>query len=354
MKHAPALALLSAALFGLAAPFAKLLLGNIEAWLLAGLLYLGAGLGLGLYRLLRRLSRQRRQEPHLSRADLPWLAAAIFAGGIAAPVLLMFGLKLTSAAGGSLLLNLEGVATLAAAGLIFREHIGARLCLGAAFIITGALALSWQGGGFSMDGGALLIAAACIAWGLDNNLTRHISAADPVQITMLRGLIAGIVNVSIGLAGGALLPPASILAGALVTGLLGYGVSLALFVMALRHLGTARTGAYFSTAPFLGALAAIPLLGEAITLQLLIAGALMGIGVWLSLTERHLHTHAHEVLEHTHTHAHDEHHDHVHNDASDTPHTHTHAHAPLNHAHAHWPDLHHRHGHSPDKPAVDS
>lgn len=345
------LALLSAALFGLATPFAKLLLGPVEAWLLAGLLYLGAGAGLGAYALLRRLSGQAKREAPLTRNDLPWLAGAILAGGVAAPVLLMFGLNLTSASSGSLLLNLEAIATVAIAALVFREHVGARLLLGAGLIIAGAMVLSWQGSFITLDGGAILIAGACIAWGIDNNLTRHISSADPVQITMLRGLIAGTVNVTIGLADGASLPEAATLAGALFTGLLGYGISLVLFVMALARLGTARTGAYFSTAPFLGAIAAIVLLGDPVTPQLLLASAMMGIGAWLGLSENHHHAHDHEALEHSHRHAHDEHHQHAHEPGGPPgePHTHAHRHTPLIHAHAHWPDLHHRHGHEEQK-----
>lgn len=341
------MALASAALFGLATPFAKLFLEGIQAWLLAGLLYLGAGIGLGLFILLRRAGGQGPRETPLARADLPWLAAAIGAGGLAAPVLLMFGLNMTSASTGSLLLNLEAIATIGIAALIFREHAGLRLLLGAVLILAGAVALSWHGDFFTLDYGAILISAACIAWGIDNNLTRRISGADPVQITMLRGLIAGVVNVSIGLAGGATFPEPVILAGALLTGFLGYGVSLVLFVMSLQRLGTARTGAYFATAPFIGALAAIPLLSDPVTPQFLIAGALMGLGVWLSLTEHHQHVHAHEALEHSHRHSHDPHHQHRHpDDAPETAsHTHPHRHEPLTHSHPHWPDLHHRHGH---------
>ena len=340
-------ALFSAALFGLATPFAKMLLGGVEAWLLAGLLYLGAGLGLGLYTLFHRLGGNSPSGAPLGRAEMPWLAGAIVAGGIIAPVLLMTGLRMTSATSGSLLLNLEAIATVAIAALVFREHTGGRLLLGAALIIGGAVVLSWQGGDFSLNGGAFLIVCACIAWGIDNNLTRRISGADPVQITMLRGLVAGSVNVMIGLAGGAVLPSPVILAGAMVTGFLGYGVSLALFVVSLQRLGTARTGAYFSAAPFIGAAAAIPLLSDPVTPQILIAGLLMGIGVWLSLTENHHHAHAHESLEHSHMHTHDDHHQHPHSEDKQQlkAHSHSHIHEPLIHAHGHWPDLHHRHGH---------
>ncbi|MFZ5914888.1 MAG: EamA family transporter [Pseudomonadota bacterium] len=341
------IALLSATLFGLATPFSKLWLENLDPWLLAGLLYLGAGTGLGAQALLRRLRGRPEQESRLVRADLPWLAAAIFMGGMAAPVLLMLGLALTSGAGGSLLLNLESIATIAIAAMVFREHVGLRIVAGAVLIIAGALALSWRGDAFIPDAGALLILAACVAWGIDNNLTRRISAADPTQITMLRGLIAGSVNTGLALGMGAGLPAAEPLAAVFLTGWLGYGVSLVLFVMALRELGTARAIAYFSVSPFIGAAAAIPLLGDAVTAQLLLSGALMGAGVWLSLSEQHHHVHTHEALVHSHRHNHDDHHQHTHGEEvpHGEPHSHTHRHEPLTHAHPHWPDLHHRHGH---------
>jgi len=343
----PAIALIAAGLFGIATPVSKLLLGVVDAWLLAGLLYLGAGVGLGLLRLIRH-----PKETPLARADLGWLMAAIVCGGIVAPVLLMLGLKLTPASNGSLLLNLEVIATISIASLIFREHVGARLLLGTAFIVAGAVALSWQDGAFTLDMGTVLIAGSCIAWGIDNNLTRKVSAADPVQITMLRGLAAGAVNVAIGLLFGAALPDAPIIAGALLTGLLGYGISLVLFIVALRHLGAARTGAYFSTAPFLGAIASILLLGDPVTAQLLTAGALMAIGVWLNISELHQHAHTHEEMSHNHWHRHDAHHQHAHatDDPPFEPHSHAHQHQALSHSHAHWPDLHHRHRHEEQNP----
>jgi drug/metabolite transporter (DMT)-like permease len=346
-RTAPAIALLSAALFGLSTPVAKLLLGEVDAWLLAGLLYLGSGVGLGIWWAIGRVSRSARAEAPLARGDLPWLAAAILAGGVAGPVLLMLGLEATPASSASLLLNLEGLATMAIAWVVFRENVDRRLLAGAAAILAGACVLSWQGGAFALDRGMLLIAGACLAWGIDNNLTRKVSAADPVEVAMIRGLAAGAVNVAVGLARGGDWPDALPLAGSLATGFLGYGVSLALFVLALRHLGTARTGAYFATAPFVGAAAAIPLAGDAVTGQFAAAGILMAVGVWLHLAERHHHEHAHEPMEHSHRHVHDEHHrhDHTHADPPGEPHTHVHRHGRLVHAHAHWPDLHHRHGH---------
>ena len=342
------IALASAALFGASAPFAKLLLGTVDPWLLAGLLYLGSGIGLGLVQLARRPLGIGVAEAPLRRSDMPWLALVVLAGGVIGPVLLMFGLARTSAANAALLLNLEGLATMAIAWAVFRENVDRRILLGAFAILAGAVLLSWQGGPAGVGWGALLIAGACVAWGIDNNLTRKLSGADPVQIAMLKGLAAGAVNLGLALSRGVVLPaPATALAAGLI-GFLGYGVSLTLFVLALRHLGTARTGAYFSTAPFIGGALAVVLFGEPITARLLGAAVLMAIGLYLHLVERHDHEHAHEEMAHEHAHVHDEHHQHAHapDDPPGEPHVHVHRHARLVHRHAHYPDLHHRHEHA--------
>ena len=342
-----ALALLSAILFGASTPFAKLLLGAVDPWMMAGLLYLGAGAGLAAVHASRASLRLRAAEAPLRRSDLPWLGLVILTGGVGGPLLLMLGLARTSAASASLLLNLEGLATMAIAWLAFRENVDRRLLVGAAAILAGAATLSWQGSA-SLDTGAVLIAGACLCWGLDNNLTRKLSSADPVQIAMLKGLVAGAVNLALALAQGAVIPPIGIVLAAGVVGFLGYGVSLVLFVLGLRHLGTARTGAYFSLAPFVGATVAVLMLGEPASARLLIAAVLMGIGLWLHLSERHDHEHRHEAMEHEHRHSHDEHHRHEHgpDDPPGEPHTHWHRHEPMVHRHAHYPDLHHRHEHS--------
>jgi drug/metabolite transporter (DMT)-like permease len=271
----------------------------------------------------------------------------ILFGGVLGPVLLMLGLARTEAAAASLLLNLEGLATMAIAWIVFRESVDRRLLAGAFAILAGATLLSWQGGTAGIGWGALLIAGACLAWGIDNNLTRKLSAADPVQIAMLKGLVAGAVNLALALAHGATLPDAGTAAAAGAVGFVGYGVSLVMFVLALRHLGAARTGAYFSTAPFIGAALAVAMFGEAVTANLVAAALLMALGVYLHLTERHEHEHRHEATEHEHRHVHDAHHRHAHaaNDPPDEPHAHRHRHAPLRHKHPHYPDLHHRHEH---------
>ena len=313
MRLAPGIvyALLAAVLFGASTPLAKLLLGAVPPALLAGLLYIGAGAGLGTFRLLR--PGAGGNEAPLGRADLPWLAGSVLAGGVAGPLLLMLGLARIDAAAAALLLNLEAVFTLAIAWLALGEGTDRRIVLGAGAILAGAGLLSWSGGPLAGPGwGSLAIAGACLAWAIDNNLTRRLAAADPVALTIVKGLVAGSVNLLIGLLAGAAWPGLAVIAAALAVGLAGYGVSLVLFILALRHLGTARTGAYFSTAPFIGAFLAVLLLGEPATPLLAAAGALMAIGLWLHLSERHAHGHVHERLSHAHRHVHDPHHRHAH------------------------------------------
>jgi drug/metabolite transporter (DMT)-like permease len=338
-------ALGAAALFGASTPLAKLLVGEMAPLVLAGLLYLGSGIGLLAWFFLRGSGRRSL---NLSSGDLPWLAAAIAAGGIVGPALLMFGLARAEGATASLLLNLEAVFTASLAWLVFRENVDRGVFLGMMAIVAGGVVLSWgempRAGGLA---GVLLVAAACLAWAIDNNLTRRISGGDAVAIAGLKGLVAGTVNLLLGLGQGAVLPQAGALASAAVVGLLGYGISLVLFVVALRHLGAARTGAYFSVAPFFGAGLAILLLRESPQRTFWVAAALMATGLWLHLRERHAHVHRHEPLTHTHEHVHDEHHHHEHASRSDPgePHTHEHRHGRLTHSHPHYPDLHHRHDH---------
>jgi drug/metabolite transporter (DMT)-like permease len=347
-QSAAALALGSAILFGASTPLAKWLLGDgLSPLMLAGIFYLGSGLGLSCVRALRIGLKVPSSEAPLRRSDGLRLAAAVLLGGALAPALLMTGLKNTGAAAAALLLNLEGVATMSIAWLVFRENVNGRLLGGALAIIAGAVALSWNGGTTTAGTGGLFIVAACLAWGMDNNLTRGLSAADPVQITLIKGLSAGSVNLTLALWAGAALPPwkETLAAGAI--GFFGYGVSLVLFVRALRHLGAARTSAYFSTAPFIGALIAVLFFSEPFTLALAAAAVLMAAGVYLHLEESHHHDHSHDEMEHEHRHEHDAHHRHQHgaSDPGGEPHTHRHRHAPMIHSHPHYPDLHHRHDH---------
>lgn len=277
-------ALAAAALFGASTPLAKALLRDVSPALLAGLLYLGSGVGLALIRLLRD---RGWRAPALTGAAWRWLLLAIVCGGVLGPLLLMLGLARTPASTASLLLNLEAVLTAGLAWLVFRESANRRIVLGFALIVAGALLLALPGAAqrLGLGGGALLIGGACLCWALDNNFTCKVSASDALFIAGLKGLVAGVVNTAIAFALGARLPTWPIAGAAMGVGLLGYGISLVLFVLALRGVGSARTGAYFSTAPFIGAAIAIGVFGEPSAWTFWAAAALMGLGVWLHLTE---------------------------------------------------------------------
>jgi len=339
-------ALGAAALFGASTPFAKLLTGDMPPVLLAGLLYIGSGLGLTLARLVR----DRGLKPSgLPKNEWPWLLGAIFFGGVLGPVALMAGLVSTSGSTASLLLNLEAVLTAVIAWVVFRENADRRIMLGMLAIVAGGVALGWQtdAGAQSSVLGPVLVSFACLCWAIDNNLTRKVSASDALFIASIKGVIAGSVNTVLAISMGAVMPNFATLSSTMGVGFLGYGISLVLFVLALRGLGTARTGAYFSTAPFIGAAVALLVFSEARSLAFWIAAALMGLGVWLHLTEHHAHEHEHEVLEHAHEHIHDEHHQHEHSSGKDSSgkHSHLHTHLSMRHSHPHYPDIHHRHAH---------
>lgn len=342
-------ALLAAGLFGASTPLSKLLLEHTSPWLLASLLYLGSGVGLFLLRQIRGAA-----PVSLAPGERRWLAGAIACGGILAPVLLMTGLASMPASSAALLLNAEGVFTALLAWFAFQENFDRRIALGMVAIVAGAVVLSWPAQGqlqLSTLWPSLAVLGACLAWGLDNNLTRKVSLTDASWVAMTKGLAAGLTNLALAVGTGAAWPGTASILGAAVVGFLSYGASLTLFVVALRHLGTARTGAYFSIAPFFGAVLAIGLLHEPLTPALLMGGALMAVGLVLHLTEHHEHQHTHEEIEHDHEHVHDEsdlnHHDHQHDPPvpPGTRHTHRHVHARLTHTHAHYPDIHHQHEH---------
>lgn len=339
-------ALAAAALFGASTPFAKLLAGEIPPMLLAGLLYLGSGLGLSIVRLIRD---HGWKASGLTAGEWLWFLGAIVFGGILGPTALMVGLVYIPASTASLLLNLEAVLTAIIAWVIFRENTDRRIVFGMVCIIAGGVVLSWpsDSAGAANWLGPLAVAFACLCWAIDNNLTRNVSASDAFFIASIKGVVAGSVNTTLAFLIGANLPDASTISGAMLVGLLGYGFSLVFFVLALRGLGTARTGAYFSTAPFIGAGISLALFSESPTASFWIAAALMGWGVWLHLTEKHEHEHTHEPMEHSHFHSHDEHHQHLHDFEWDPsrPHTHRHVHQAITHKHPHFPDIHHRHKH---------
>lgn len=339
-------ALAAAALFGASTPFAKALVGNVPPLLLAGILYLGSGVGLAAF----RLARDRGWKPSgMSPAEWPWFGLAILFGGILGPALLMFGLMRASASTASLLLNLESVLSAAIAWVVFKENADRRIVLGMVAIVAGGVVLSWDGALAAEQGwlGPMAIALACLCWALDNNFTRKVSATDALFIAGVKGGVAGACNIALALLAGATLPGAGILAAAMAVGLLGYGVSLVLFVHGLRGLGAARTGAYFSVAPFVGAAIAITFFGDETRIAFWIASALMALGVWLHLSESHEHEHVHEPLEHAHSHVHDAHHQHEHpgDIEAGQAHDHRHRHERLSHRHPHFPDIHHQHPH---------
>ncbi len=350
--HRAALPALGAAiLFGASTPFAKQLIGDgittSSPFLLAGLLYLGSGVGLALIRLVRDRGWKSVDLPH---HEWPWLLGAIVFGGVLGPLLLMVGLSHTTAATASLFLNLESVLTAVLAWLVFRENTDRRIVLGMVLIVAGGAVLAWPGSDTSAVGigiGPLALAGACLAWAIDNNFTRKVSASDALFIAGSKGLVAGCVNTGLGLALGAVMPEATLLSTAMLIGFLGYGLSLVLFVVALRGLGAARTGAYFSTAPFVGAALSIAVFGEPTGVIFWIATALMAAGVGMHLTEHHSHDHEHTEMSHGHNHRHDEHHQHTHDFEWNgvEPHTHAHQHQKLHHHHAHFPDVHHQHSH---------
>ncbi|MBF8179152.1 DMT family transporter [Herminiimonas contaminans] len=343
-------ALLAATLFGASTPFSKILVGQMAPVMLAGLLYLGSGLGLLAWYSLRFLisGGKKTSGDRLTKSDLPWLGGAILTGGIAGPVLLMIGLTLTPASSASLLLNIEGVLTALLAWFVFKENFDRRIFAGMILIVMAGVLLSLGGDSkLEVPWGALAIVAACLCWAIDNNLTRKVSASDAVQIAGIKGLVAGSVNLSIALALGYSIPDTPTIFSASVIGFCGYGLSLVMFVLALRHLGTARTGAYFSAAPFVGAVVSLLILGETPNTVFWIAAALMGAGIWLHVTETHGHEHTHLPLSHAHAHRHDAHHQHEHDFPWDgkEPHVHPHEHETLTHSHEHFPDINHRHKH---------
>jgi drug/metabolite transporter (DMT)-like permease len=346
MKSGIACALAAAALFGASTPFARALIGEMDPLWLAGLLYAGSGAGLSLALVLTHRRGRQRVAP-IPSSDRRWLAAAVAAGGILAPILFAFGLRATAGATASLLLNLETVFTVAIAWFVFREHRSVRVVIGMALIVLACAILAGSDSTAGVDRGALLIALACLGWAVDNNLTRRVAGNDAILVAAVKGVAGGVINVGLAM----LLapdPPSALPAfGASVVGVLGYGVSLVFFIVSLRELGVARASAYFSTAPFIGVGLACALLGERPGLPFWTALPLMAVGVWLHLTERHGHEHAHERLVHEHAHRHDEHHRHAHAFRWDgtEPHTHLHEHEPLVHSHPHFPDLHHRHEH---------
>jgi drug/metabolite transporter (DMT)-like permease len=337
---------LAAALFGASAPVAKCLLPESGPLVLASLLYLGAGIALSV-----ALAVRRAVPPHespLRRADVTLLVAITLSGGVVGPVLMLVGLERVSGVVGSLLLNLEGPFTMLAAVVFFGEHLDRRAVLAAALIVGGGLVFGWHPQGGTTEAiGALALAGACACWALDNNLTQRLALRDPAALVRVKALGAAAGNLLLALAFGSPFPPPAVVGAALALGAASYGLSIVLDTYALRLVGAAREAAYFATAPFFGAILAIPLLGESLGPSDVAAGGLMAMGVMILIRARHAHLHPHEALVHDHGHVHDEHHRHEHDSAvpPDEAHSHVHAHTPLVHDHPHVSDAHHRHRH---------
>lgn len=335
--------LAAAVSFGMSAPFAKRLLGEIEPQMLAGLLYAGAFVAL-----LGAPRRSKLREARLRRTDGARLAVVIVTGGLVAPVLLLLGLERVSGVTGSLLLTLEGPLTILVGVTYFREHLSRHAALGAGVVFLGALLLGAETSGQGADWlGVVLIAAACACWSIDNNVTQSLTVRDPRTIVTIKAGVAGATNIALALVLGQRLPALAVLAGALGLGALSYGFSVYWDALALRDLGAAREAAVFAVGPFAGALISLVVLPETLGLRDVVAGALMAVGVVVLGTERHEHVHEHEPLDHDHAHTHDEHHRHEHPPGTDPAvrHAHPHLHGALVHAHAHVSDVHHRHAH---------
>jgi drug/metabolite transporter (DMT)-like permease len=340
-------ALFAAVVFGATTPLSKRLGVDAHPQIFAGLLYLGSGVVLGASLVIWPT---RKREASLQRSDVPALAGAVVFGGVIAPILLLIGLKTTAAASASLLLNLEAVFTALGAWIVVREHADRRVIAGMVAIVAGGVLLSIQpSGGFKITAGTLGIVGACASWGIDNVITRPLSLRDPRQVASVKGLVAGTANVAMGLLIGGVFPSTSIVFGALTVGFVGYGLSLVFSVRAMRVLGTARTGAYYGAAPFVGVAVSLVWLREPVGALFLPALVLMAIGLGLHLTEAHRHAHRHSAMphEHGHDHTNDAHHQHVDNEATSPNHPLRHSHPELTHDHDHTPDEHHRHRHSP-------
>jgi drug/metabolite transporter (DMT)-like permease len=339
--------IISAALFGISAPLAKSLVEGMPATELAGLLYLGAFLGLGIFTVVQRMARTHRRYERIARKDVKWLAGSIVSGGVVAPILMVTGLTLISGFTASLLLNLEGVFTALLAVTFFRQREGKRLWAALLIMTLASVLLTYDpsNGAFRIEG-TLFLAGAMLFWGLDNNLTQKISGKDPVQISMTKGAVAGTSSIAIAFVIGAPMVFGTGVLYALILGAFSYGASLVLFIMALSKMGSARTAALFAIGPFIGAAVSIPLLGERLEWMMFPAVAMMAAAVWLITREKHAHEHRHTEVTHAHPHGHDDpHHQHHPGELVAGSHSHLHTHEEMVHSHAHWPDTSHQHDH---------
>lgn len=337
-------ALLAAALYGMSAPFSKMLLSEIHPTLLAGLLYLGAGSGMLVWNSIRKQQTGKAPDAKLTRSDFPYVSGMILLD-VAAPIFLMTGLNQTTAESASLLNNFEIVATCLLASLFFRESIGRRMMVAILLIICASIMLSVENvGNLSLSPGSLLVLAACLCWGLENNCTRMLSLKNPLQIVVVKGFGAGMTAVLLFFLFGGVFRFNIMMAYSLLLGFVSYGMSIFFYILSQRHLGAARTSAYYAAAPFIGVILSWIFLGETVNGTFAVALVLMLTGTYVAMTEDHQHQHSHEPLTHTHAHNHqDGHHQHS---ESEGEHSHPHSHEAFSHTHEHTPDLHHVHRHA--------
>jgi drug/metabolite transporter (DMT)-like permease len=341
------MAILAALLFGFSAPVSKLLLVNIPPTFLAALLYLGAGVGMLMINLLRRIKTRSSLEAKLSKSDIPYVFGMI-ALDILAPILLLIGLKSTTSANASLLNNFEIVATTVIALAVFREAIGRRMWIAIILITFASMVLSIDTvAGISFSAGSILILLAAVSWGFENNFTRKLSLKDPMHVVVIKGFGAGTGALVLSIILQESSTDVIYIVSALVLGLFAYGMSIYFYVSAQRELGAARTSSYYALAPFIGVLISFLVFGIELRLNFFIALAIMIVGTYLAVSEKHRHSHVHEDLIHDHRHRHDDaHHTHLHPESVQGEHTHPHTHEPQTHTHEHTPDIHHPHSHT--------
>jgi drug/metabolite transporter (DMT)-like permease len=337
------LAVASALAFGLTTPVIAWTGGDAGPVTAAALLYAGAAAAAVVMRLRARSTGSR-----LSRTDLPRIVGVAIAGAVIAPVCLVWGLTRTGAAAGSLVLNLEAVLTVLLAWLIYREPLGRRVLLAVAIMATagGLLALDASARSSAGLAGTLAVAAATLAWAIDNTLTRPLAERDPLQVIAAKGAFGAALTGTIAFLRGESFPGTTTLAVLLACGATGYGMSLRLYLAAQRKIGAARTASVFALAPFVGAAIAWTLGDREASVLTAFAAAGFGLGVYLHVSEKHAHAHVHDVCEHQHAHRHDDgHHDHAHDPPMAGEHTHRHSHERIVHSHDHAPDMHHDHRH---------
>lgn len=284
-KAATVFAILAAALYAVNIPLSKLLLENVGPTMMAAFLYLGAGAGLLIYSIIGRTAGKETIKEPLTRKELPYTAAMVILD-IAAPILLMIGIKYTSSAGASLLNNFEIVATSLIALFIFKELISKRLWIAIALVTVASIILGFEGKeSLSLDLGSLFVLGACICWGFENNCTKMISTKSSVEIVIIKGSFSGLGSLAVALIIGEELPLAKWVLCVLLLGFVAYGLSINFYIMAQKHLGAAKTSAFYSVAPFLGVAFSMVLVGERPRLKFYVALAIMLVATVLMVRD---------------------------------------------------------------------